>query len=168
MGMATFYLKAEFRNEKDAKLGEKIGEEVLNELDKFGNMWESIRSNFDIPVKDRPKELLNNFPLIEELFNIPLSDDDLGLDPLAGWNEINKENNFDFFRRENILYLSNEVWHFAMWEGICDLFKQLGAIKTGYLSDEYLDPFECIEMGKTDITPLDKEKLKQILFEVLL
>ena len=169
MGEATFYLKAEFKNEGDAKIAEKIGEVVLNELNEFNNKFQSIRDNINVSIADRIGSLLDSYPLIEEFFDLPsIKKSDVVLNELAGWNEIEKDNQFDFRREENILYLSNEIWHFSNWDGICHLFEKLGAIKTGYASDEYIDVYKCIDMYKSDITPLKEEKLKEIIFEILL
>jgi hypothetical protein len=161
MGETRSYLKVEFENGRGAKIGGIIGEAVLDELTEFNNEYHKIRSDTYIPIQNRVRCLFENYFLIEEFFGLSSVND---FETALGWNEIEKESNFDFKCEGNILYLFNEIWHFLNWNSICHLFGQLGAIKISYISDE----FGCIDMYKSNITPLKEEKLKGIVFEILL
>lgn len=152
MSMGVSYLRAKFQDDERAKIAEIVGRKVLDDLYMFHNRYQSIRHDTNISVKDRIKNLFNNFPLIKKYFDIPIvHDSDMLLNWMVGWNEVSKETPFNFYRKKNELYLFNEVWFYTGWDGICIFFEKLGAVETGWIGGEMdedvnIDLFERIEM----------------------
>lgn len=143
MGEATYYLIAEFETEEEAELAEARARVVLDDVVKFENDWQKIRGYTDRPVKERHDELLKKHPLVAKFIELPNIDEtDVNMNYLAGRCEMNEY--YEMRRNGEAVYLSCTVWHIATWDNIEDLFFRLGANEAGWISDEYIDPFEMV------------------------
>jgi len=71
VGEATFYLKARFGSEDEAKLAVKIAKYVLDDLAEFHDEWQRIRNEIEIPVKERDRILKEKHPLAAKLIELP-------------------------------------------------------------------------------------------------
>lgn len=161
MGEATFYLKAEFENEHDANQAYTIAQKVFEDLMNFQNDWQKIRDG--TPVIDMHNKLLKDHKLVALFISLPEpKEDDRGMNYLAGNCEMPED--FELKIAENEIYLSAYVWHLATWDNIQEFFFKLGAIRCGWVSDEYLDPWENVEnaMAKfPSVKKFDEEMLKK-------
>lgn len=143
MGEATYYLIAKFETEEEAELAEARARVVFDDLVEFENDWQKIRGDSERPVKERHGELLKEHPLVAKFIKLPdIVETDPNMNYLAGKCEMNEY--YVMHRNGTAIYLSCTVWHIATWDNIENFFFQLGAEEAGWLSDEYIDPFEMV------------------------
>jgi hypothetical protein len=145
MGEATYYLKARF---KDAK----AAEEALPKFAAFikqGQEAEAWWGNHRKMEREGKRaefwaEFKEKFPSVYEyLGDLRDGDCDLARALNFGWCENEEEPS----REEDIIYFTDRVWHFADWGVLCAYLEtKFGAVKTDWLSDEYHDPFDALEV----------------------
>ena len=67
----------------------------------------------------------------------------------SNWIDIGTEGDIEDNLRikGNYLYYHAEVWHFADWDNLTDyIVKEFGAEACDWVSDEYINPFDCIDV----------------------
>jgi len=160
VGEATFYLKARFGSEDEAKLAVKIAKYVLDDLAEFHDDWQRIRSETEIPVKGRDRILKEKHPLVAKLIELPEPrSNDVCMNYLAGRCEMHK--GYELYNNGEWIYLSCICWHLASWDNIEKLFIKLGAIEVGWISDEDFNPFDAVPVRI--VTP---GNLREVLEEI--
>jgi hypothetical protein len=144
MGEATYYMKARF-----VVLNEEKKEEIKKffiEGSRAEDFWQDNRGK-------EPswfwKEFSEKFP---EVTDYLLSQDGIGNDcnnSLAGLLDFGDEDTIDSQMEfeGNIMRYSAYVWHFANWDPLCGfLIKRFGASICDWLSDEYVNYFDLLQV----------------------
>jgi len=138
LGEATFYLKAEFPDEEAAEKALGVIKEILQDVADCWEEWQEIRDELDKSVKERHERLMSNHPLAARFLRLPEPDEsDEFMNYLAGYLEITHD--FELFRKGNVLFLYDTVWHLGSWDNIAELFAKFGAKRVGWISDEWID-----------------------------
>jgi len=141
MGEATYYAKARFKSEED--LASKMGkiEEFIKEGRLAYEFWQGNRgenpSDFWPIFKEKFPEVFDYLHLCKE----PLNDCN---NSLAGKLDFGYE--YSTPEQDGDVWLFyTTVWHVADWYPFMDYLEtKFGAVKTAWLSDECLDPFDSL------------------------
>lgn len=143
MGEATYYLKARFNSA--GELSSKMGE-IKDFFEQGCNAEDYWQTNRDKKPSEFWPTFKQEFPLIVEYLGDKFVGGDCNND-LAGVLNFGSEEDVDHALRHEgaILYYSAYTWHFANWDKIANfLEKYFGAVATNWLSDEHLNPFDCL------------------------
>ena len=161
MGESTFYLKAKFKSQEEACRAKEITELLLKDMISFGDDWQRIRGDHTKSTIRRHKILLEKHCLVKELLDLPLPpENDWNMNYLASECEMTED--YEIFKKDDTIYLSALVWHLASWDNLCRAFEKLGAIATGWISEEYADYWMCVEMEPAVSKKLPKDRFKKI------
>jgi hypothetical protein len=136
MGTAVYHLKVQFpENISETKF--EVLKAFFLEGSEAGDFWQSNRGKS--PEQFWP-EFEKKFPAISEyLKGLGKYGKDCN-NSLAGILDFGEkediENSLEY--HDNLLTYHAEVWHFADWDPLVNFLKShLGAVKTGWISDEY-------------------------------
>jgi len=153
MGEATFYLKAEFTSEKEARDTLPLFKELLIDQSNAYEYWQKYcREDPRMEEKDRDFLHVNSktpperYELLKEKFELAfsilpayeVSTNDKNMNFLAGQlydgglEQI--EDNLDI--EDTTIYFHAEVWHFSTWDHLSEWLRERGS-RAGWLSDEY-------------------------------
>ena len=144
MGSAVYHMKARV----DESQVEPIKAFIAEGIGAY-EFWQENRGK--TPDEFWP-EFREKFPLVTEYLK------SMGMDVEAGDNSNSLAGNLDFGNEgdeEDIeystekgeLHYASEVWHFANWSPfMAFLESHFGAEKTGWLSDEYINPGDLIDL----------------------
>jgi hypothetical protein len=146
MGEATYYTKILFKDEKTAE--EKFSgiKEFFLEGTKAYEYWQANRGK---KREDFWAEFTQKFPLTSEYLD-SLSRKFIGEDnnnALAGILDFGDEDDVeDNLKLDgNEIRYHAEVWHFADWTGFMHYIKKkFNAKACKYISDEYVNPYDCL------------------------
>ena len=163
MGSAFYYLKATFPKPLKKKEKDTITTFFL-EGAKAEIWWQDNRGRKD--VKNFWIEFEKQFPtvcLYLKFMKLFGKDHSNGLAGKLDFGTEEDVNNNLCTEGISLRYHA-EVWHFASWDGLGAFLKShFGAIDFKYLSDEYLDPSEILEMKDTNVIVQDILRQKKIL-----
>ena len=139
MGEATYYFKAEFKSEKEAKESLPKFKAYLKEHTKAYDEWQDTRGGKGSQAN--LVRLRERYPLAFKFVSVSRVDEQMN--ELAGHlldfreGEINQQG--------NTIFIQAIVWHFDKWEHLVLFAHSLGA-KAGYVSDEHHTPFDSFEV----------------------
>lgn len=155
MGEARYYTKIFFDTPQDAqkafpkiqkffKQGFKAYDfwQKRQETENRDKLWDQIDKKFP--------EVGNYLRTVQyKNFNTGEFEIAYGNDPdnaLAGLLDFGDKNEIKLMRVvDNAIWYSAYVWHFADWNPILNFIrKRYGALRTEWLSDEYIDPFDLL------------------------
>lgn len=167
MGEAYYHLLAEFSSHTDMWRAEKLIKPVLKQMIAIEDEWQELRGTGNpLEIYDR---LMKKYPLIKVFFKLPIpKKSDKSLNAWSGLIDMTED--YHLTTKGKVLRLSCEVWHFADWSMLVNIFYKLGAIHCQYYSDEYIDDWIDdlnIKKYSKDIEPLTKEELDAIMVELL-
>jgi hypothetical protein len=148
VGEATYHLRAEF--------AQPISEDLLDRIDQFiveginANDWWQRRRDWErMGLRDTFwGEFTHLFPVVTKFLGDKVGG---GCDnDLTGWDFGSDPDDSPprIGRTPNELIYSAVVWHFSDWDPFCTFLKtHFGAIKAGWVSDEYVgDLSPLVEM----------------------
>jgi len=160
MGEARFYLKAKFPAQKEAHQAKEIAELLFKDMISFGDDWQKIRNDHAKSPGERHKILLKKHRLVKELLDLPSpQENDWNMNYLAGECEMTEDYEMTL-GKDNIIYLSALVWHLGSWDNLCRVFEKLGAVATGWVSDEHADYWMCVDMETATSKKIPEGRLK--------
>jgi len=136
MGTTIYWLLAEYINEVVAKREEQRMHRVLQELVRADDFLHEIRDE-DCSPEEKYKKLCKRFPIVASITTKPRDKD---LDDIVGTFEISPY--YCLYREGKYLFLRDEVWHFADWDGVAKLFN---AKKTVWTTWEFVDMFTLLK-----------------------
>ncbi len=155
MGEAMYYTKIFFDTPQDAqkavpkikkffKQGFKAYDfwQKRQETENRDKLWDQIDKKFP--------EVGNYLRTVQyKNFNTGEFEIAYGNDPdnaLAGLLDFGDKNEIELMRVvDNAIWYSAYVWHFADWNPILNFIrKRYGALRTEWLSDEYINPFDLL------------------------
>lgn len=144
MGEATYYLKAKFTDPEQAQLAASALEELLNDFELGYRFWQDRRTEYPTFWT----EFQDNFPLLFNFINNHTSVNTTKYDhnSLAGVLSYTHSDVFDLTIDENELRYYAMVWHFADWDPLVNWLETNYQCKADYISDEYIDYFNCINL----------------------
>lgn len=160
MGEATYYFKARFKSQADAEAALPRVKRLISEGIEAQDYWQDHRGmEREGKRAEFWKEFKKKFPVITkylESYRVGccghehfLVDGDCNND-LAGQLDFGSHqddaDNAEVHGSE--IHYNATVWHFSHWDGFMQFLKsEFGAVKTGWLSDEYVDPSELVELS---------------------
>jgi hypothetical protein len=139
MGMATYYLKASFGSESEARLGLKTMRTLLGQGSRAHEFWQENRGSQ--PSEFWP-EFQRKFPAVWGYLDEKLRGGDCN-NALAGELDFGSEEDAreNLERRGLMLYYSAYVWHCASWDRLVAYAKSVcGAARAGWISEENVEP----------------------------
>lgn len=150
MGEATYYLKARYETKEQCEAGVSAFAALIEQGKEAEDYWQSNRDK--TPEEFWP-EFIEKFPAVAYYLRV----DVLGVESLEGQDMNNGlAGKLDFGAGgddepgtdgETLLTFYATVWHFAEWDGLAAwLRRKTDAKVVGWLSDEYLDPFDCLDV----------------------
>lgn len=143
MGEATYYMKARFASDKIARGKLAFISKFILEGQRAYEFWQKHRHEDPIQFWPTFKE---NFPEVSKYL---ASGDLLGGDVnnvLAGHLDFGGEDDHATVQGDIIKFAAT-CWHFAEWDLFTTyIIERFGAFDCKWVSDEYLDPFECIRL----------------------
>lgn len=142
MGMATYYMKAYYKDEALAAKNAKPVEAFINQLADAENYWQDNR---DKTPKEFWPVFIEKFPLAYDYLGKPKDDADCNNDLAGRLSFARTDDEATFERSGSVLMYSAYVWHFANWEPFTDyIMDNFEADNVKSVSDEHLNPFDLI------------------------
>lgn len=145
MGEARYYGRLAFETPQEAEERADQVEEFLKRVREAEDMWQEVRGG-----KRGDDQLRKKFPDVFEKLKLkrPRGNTPDYCNYLAG--ELDSpfgEDDYEFTVNGNEVRFAGTVWHFANWESLMDaLMEMTGAVKSGWVSDEYIDPWSSVPM----------------------
>ena len=155
MGEARYYTKIFFDTPQDAQKAVPKIQKFFKQGFKAYDFWQKRQE-----TENRDKlwnQIDKKFPEVGNYlrtvqyknFNTGEFEIAYGNDPdnaLAGLLDFGDKNEIELMRVvDNAIWYSAYVWHFADWNPILNFIrKRYGALRTEWLSDEYIDPFDLL------------------------
>ena len=157
MGEATYYLKAWFKDQAAAKAALPGIKRLISEgieaqdwwqqhrgMEREGDraqFWEQFEAKFPMTVKYLESFRAGRCGGKHSLLGGDCNNDLAGFLDFGG-----REDDVENVILEGIeLRYSATVWHFAHWDPLVAFLElEFGAEETGWVSDEYLDPYDSI------------------------
>lgn len=145
MGEAIYYLKATFESEDKAKEVFPKIEKFLDDAYDLYKDWQNNRPSDEEEAKKADSLLREKYTEIFQLLNLNYPANYCNLNYLAGKISVPHEECRELYVDNNTIKLSGEVWHFADWDNLADVFYAYGADTVRWLSDEYIDPWQLLD-----------------------
>lgn len=146
MGSANYYLKARFTSEDRAKEQLPKVQEFFRQVGKAYDFWQKNRCTPDQVAFWRA--MRRDYPQAYDFLDFQEragGDHNNALSGCISFGDENAAENFEI-DGDGIRYYE-DTWHFADWDPLCDyLVARFGALKAGWVSDEYLNPFDSIHV----------------------
>jgi len=143
MGEAGYYLTARWNTHDDLDAQKDRITAFLDEGVKAQDWWQEHRRMDAEPFF---KEFESKFPTVFKYLQTCIKLEDPNNEPARVLNFPDEDVNLKF--ANGWMSLSGIVWHLADWDPFRDFLKsEFGAEAAGWVSDEYLDPWSCIEMS---------------------
>lgn len=166
MGEATYYVKARFKDQAAAEAALPGIKRFLSEGIEAQDWWQRNRGmEHDGQRAAFWDQFKAKFPMVVkylESFHAGCGGGEHCLvggdcnNDLAGFLDFGGcEDDLDAVEvHGDELVYSATVWHFARWDPfVAFLESKFGATETGWVSDEYLDPYDSIEMSASFARP---------------
>ena len=149
--MCTFYLSAMWNSEEEASKAMTDIKEFITKLERAEDSWHLIRAKREISPVERYETLKMEHPEVysnEFIGEFEIEESDKSMNKLAGIVEPPANESLDINQYGDTIEMSGEVWHFADWGYLARYMKCLGAVKSGWMSEEgmEIDPFGQIVM----------------------
>lgn len=140
MGMARYYMKVKFRNQKAAEAALPKIAEFVEEGKKAETYWQSHRGQAH---KDTFwAGFTEQFPTVTEMISDLVGGDHNNA--LAGAIDFGDEDDVPRMGDGCVLYTAY-VWHFADWDRLGNfMVEKFNAEGAPWLSDEYMEPFDLL------------------------
>jgi hypothetical protein len=143
MGEAVYYLKARFKDSKALDKAMPKIQKFLTQTGEAQDYWQKNRSG------DKTKfwaGFRKQFPLTTKFLGTAAGGDHNN--NLAGVLSFGQDGELKVSDRDPAVLKYNEMtWHFANWDGLAIyLCTEYGALRAEWISDEYADPSDGIDI----------------------
>jgi hypothetical protein len=149
MGEATYYLKAYFNSNDDAKRAMVQITPLIEQGIEAQDWWQDHRGMDESERPEFWKQFSERFPAVTEYLGETRSRNSLvGGDcnnELAGELDFGSDSDIEsLMLNGSEIWYCGYVWHFADWTRLADAFYRAGAVKVNWISDENMNPFDTI------------------------
>jgi len=159
-GRANFYFKAMFADLKRATTAVGLLRSWLNANGDAFKLWEAKRNTGALYQQGGKllAELKKKYPQIRALSKIKAVGEPVN--ELAGVL-IDTDQEIELKNERNLVFYSANVWHMSNWNSMIDYAFDIGAISAGWISDEYANFYDGIQLiSRNDKQPAKLEGKK--------
>jgi len=138
MGEAVYYMRARFKDAETAIAVEPVVRTFLERMAEAENAWQNSRSGGVEADQALRAKYLDVFEMLG-ISQMPESDAQ-SRNYLAGiLDSPANDPSWDLQVSSDEIQFFGEVWHFADWAGLARALGKMGAIQTGWISEEYAE-----------------------------